>query len=188
MPADTVKLLGIVGSLRKASYSRAILEAVRDRLAPEIEITIHDLSAVPLYNAELDGENKPPAVIALKQAIVDAEGLVISTPEYNYSVPGVLKNAIDWASRPAFNSVLKGKPATFMTVSPGFVGGARAQGHLKQILLACLVDLMPAPELVIAKAGELFEAGSLKDPATIDVACNTVTALAARIQGATGST
>ena len=182
MSEDTVTLLGIVGSLRRASYSRAILEAIRDRVAPEVEIAIHDLAPVPLYNAEQDGEDKPVAVVALKQAIAAAQGLVISTPEYNYSVPGVLKNAIDWASRPAFKSVLAAKPVTFMTVSPGFVGGARAQGHMKQILLACLADLMPAPELVIARAGELFDNGRLKDPAAIDVCCDTVRALAARIR------
>lgn len=182
MTTETVRLLGLVGSLRKASHSRAILEAIRDRIAPGIEITIHDLSQVPLYNAELDGDDKPAAVVALKQAIADARGLVISTPEYNYSIPGVLKNALDWASRPAFNSVLKGKPATLMTVSPAFTGAVRAQGHLKQVLLACLVEVMPAPELVFGKVGEMFDDGKLKDPATIDVACNTVKALAERVR------
>jgi chromate reductase len=183
MSADKVKLLGIVGSLRRASYSHAVLEAIRDRVAPEVEIAIHDLAPVPMYNAELDGEDKPAAVVALKQAIAEANGLVISSPEYNYSVPGVLKNAIDWASRPAFKSVMTGKPAVVMTVSTAFTGGVRAQAHLKQVMLACLVDLLPHPDLVFARAGELFEDGRLKDPAVIDVACNAVRALAARIRG-----
>jgi chromate reductase len=183
MSAETIKLLGIVGSLRRASYSRAVLETVRDRVAGEIAIEIHDLAPVPMYNADHDGEDKPAAVVALKQAIAEAQGLVISSPEYNYSVPGVLKNAIDWASRPAFKSVMTGKPVVVMTVSTAFTGGVRAQAHLKQVMLACLVDLLPHPDLVFARAGELFEEGRLKDPAVIDVACNAVKALAARIRG-----
>jgi chromate reductase len=178
--SQTANFLGLVGSLRKGSHSRAVLQAIADRLAPDIAITVHDLADIPLYNADLDGDTKPGPVARLKAAIGDADGIVISTPEYNYGIPGVLKNAIDWVSRPAFNSVLKGKPVTFMTVSPGFVGGARAQGPMKQLLAACLMDLLPTPELVFAKAGEMFEDGKLKDPASLDMACDTIGRLAER--------
>src|SRR4051812_25627965 len=123
-----MKVLGIAGSLRRESYNRGLLEAARRAAPASMTIDIFDLAGIPLYNADEDTDERRPAeVIRLKQAIAEASALLFVTPEYNHSVPGVLQNAIDWASRPGNNSVLKGKPAGMMSASPGAIGGARAQ-------------------------------------------------------------
>src|SRR5947207_14536285 len=121
--ARVVRVCGIAGSLRKASYNRALLRAAVE-LAPEaVQITVFDrLRDVPLYDADVEAEGDPEPVVALKTAIRQADALLIATPEYNYGVPGVLKNAVDWASRPPGSSVLEGKPAALMGATPGHGG------------------------------------------------------------------
>jgi chromate reductase len=142
------KILGLSGSLRKASINRALLARAATHLPDGWRLETFDVGALPHYSADLDGD--PAEVQRLKEAIASAEGVLIATPEYNYGIPGVLKNALDWASRPAYRSVFTGKPVAIMGASPSQVGTARAQGQLKQVLLgmACLV--YPSPELTVA--------------------------------------
>jgi chromate reductase len=174
-------VLAIPGSLRQSSYSgavaRGLIEAARDRA----DIRLFTLEHVPLYNADLDGEQKPDGVAALKKAIHDADGLVLVSPEYNYGVPGVLKNALDWASRPGYQSVLRGKPVLCITTSPGLLGGARAQAQLRQTLAATLSQVVAIPELVIAQVGAKIQNGHLSDPTTLQFALDGIDALLAQI-------
>jgi chromate reductase len=156
-------ILGIAGSLRRGSYSGAVLRGLKEIASERAHIEVFSLEAVPLYNADLDGEDKPAPVVALKNAIRDCDGLVLSSPEYNYGVSGVLKNALDWASRPGYQSVLKDKPVLIMTSSPGLVGGVRAQGQLRQTLAATLSRVITAPEVVIAQVKGKIQEGRLTD-------------------------
>lgn len=154
-----IRVLGIVGSLRRGSHNRKLLEAARD-LAPEgMEIEIFDLADIPLYNGDLDkDQQRPDAVEEFKQAFSEADALLIATPEYNHSIPGVLQNAIDWASRPAMKSPLAGKPVGIMGASPGALGAARAQQQLKLVLLATLAAVMPHPGVAVGQVAEKFDA------------------------------
>jgi len=163
-----LRVLGIAGSLRTGSWNRKLLEAAR-RLAPaELSIEPVDLGEIPLYNADLDTpERRPSSVEGLKESIRNADALLIATPEYNYGVPGVLKNAIDWASRPAGESPLAGKPVGIMGASPGALGAVRAQEHLKLVLLGTLSQVFPHPGVVVGNVRAKFDAsGELVDEAT----------------------
>jgi chromate reductase len=160
-------ILGIPGSLRRSSYSGAVLRGLQEIAGDRAQMEILLLDAVPLYNADLDGEDKPAAVVALKNAIRDCDGLVLSSPEYNYGISGVLKNALDWASRPGYDSVLKGKPVLIMTSSPGMVGGVRAQGQLRQTLAATLSRVVAVPEVVISQVNKKVQDGRLVDTASL---------------------
>lgn len=159
-----MKILGISGSIRKASFNTALLKNAQ-RLLPEgCTLDIFDLASIPLYNAELDGEEKPESVVALKQAIQGCDALLFASPEYNYSISGVLKNAIDWASRPAYQSVMAGKPTGIVSASGGPVGGARSQAQLRYVLAATLTPVLPEREYTVPNAGVAFdENGQLKD-------------------------
>jgi chromate reductase len=130
-------------------------------------IDFFDLSPIPLYNADVQAQGDPGPVVALKAAIREADALLIATPEYNYSIPGVLKNAIDWASRPPDMSPLNGKPVAIMGVSTGSFGTARAQMHLRQVCV--LTNMLPLnrPEVLVFRAQEKFDAeGQLMDETT----------------------
>lgn len=161
------KLLFITGSLRAASSARATTAALIERLGDAAEVSTADIGALPHYNADVTGD---PTVAAWIEQVGAADGLVFVTPEYNYSVPGVLKNAIDWASRPAFESVFKGKPCLVISTSGGAMGGVRAQGHLKYILNGMLAQVFPAREIVVPFANAKVEGGKLNDPAILDFA------------------
>lgn len=158
MSDQTFHVLGIAGSLRSGSFNRSLLEAARE-LAPEnVVIEVHDLKEIPLYDADLDtDERRPVAVVHFKEAIARADGLLIATPEYNHNIPGVLQNAIDWASRPARRSVLRGKPAGIMGAATSGIGTARAQQILKLVLEATLSPVMPHAGVVIGNATEKFD-------------------------------
>lgn len=158
------KILCLAGSLRAAASSRAVVETICAKLSGEADFARFDIGALPHYNADLDP--LPETVAALKQAIADADGVVIVTPEYNYSVPGVLKNAIDWASRPGYASVFKDKPVFIATVSGGAMGGVRAQAHLKNILGGVLADTFVWQEVAITHANAKVKDGRLEDEAT----------------------
>ena len=158
------RILCFAGSLRAASSSRAVVATICDRLADSTEIDRFDIGALPHYNADFDP--LPDVVLQLKKEIDAADGLVIVTPEYNYSVPGVLKNAIDWASRPGYASVLKGKPVFIASVSGGALGGVRAQAHLKTILGGVLARPFIWQEIVITQANAKVKDGRLNDEAT----------------------
>ena len=162
-------ILCIPGSLRHSSYSGAVLRGLQEVASDRARIAVFSLEAVPLYNADLDGEQKPPAVVELKDAIRKCDGLVLASPEYNYGVSGVLKNALDWASRPGYQSVLRDKPVLIMTSSPGMVGGVRAQGQLRQTLAATLSRIIAAPEVVISQVQTKIQDGRLTDAASLKV-------------------
>lgn len=151
-----MKLIAMSGSLRTGSFNTALLHAAQACLPKTISCEIVSIAEVPLYNQDLDGDTKPEICEQLKAAIADADGLLIATPEYNYSVPGGLKNAIDWLSRPAYKSVLAHKPVAIMSSSLGATGGVRAQGHLKQIMGGVLADIYPAPEFCVPFANQVF--------------------------------
>lgn len=158
------ELLGLCGSLRAASSSMALMRTLTERLSPKARLEVAEIATVPHYNADIDGG---PQVARLIEQIGAADGLVFITPEYNYSVPGVLKNAIDWASRPAYQSVFKDKPALVITVSGGALGGARAQGHLKYILNGMLAVPHVGQEIVVAHANAKVEDGRFTDETTL---------------------
>jgi chromate reductase len=157
-------ILCLSGSLRAASSSKAVVETIRRKLSGEVRFSTFDIGSLPHYNADLDP--LPETVTALKSAIADADGLIIVTPEYNYSVPGVLKNAIDWASRPGYASVMKGKPVFIASVSGGALGGVRAQAHLKNVLGAVLAQTFVWQEVAITHANTKTKDGLLVDEAT----------------------
>jgi chromate reductase len=165
---NAIRILGIAGSLRKASFNRGLLVAASELLPEGMSLEVFDLAPLPLYNADVDASGPPASVLELKKKISDANALLLATPEYNYSVPGVLKNAIDWASRPPKDSPLNGKPVAIMGAA-GVGGTIRAQMHLRQILLfnGCLV--LNKPEVYIMRAWEKFEAsGKLLDQTSRD--------------------
>ncbi|MGA2280048.1 MAG: NAD(P)H-dependent oxidoreductase [Verrucomicrobiota bacterium] len=161
-----ITILGIAGSLRRQSYNRSALRAAR-QLTPEgVTLDIFEIDGLPGFNE--DEEKNPPAkVVELKKRIRAADALLIVTPEYNYSIPGVLKNAIDWASRPYGDSAWSGKPAAIMGASVGTIGTARAQYHLRQVFVALNVLPINQPEVMIGNAAERFDAqGNLTDERT----------------------
>ena len=164
--SETVKIVGFAGSLRKQSYNRAALRAAV-KLAPAgVTLETLDLGGIPPFNQ--DDEREPPlAVRQFKAAIVAADAILMVTPEYNYSVSGVLKNAIDWASRPYGDSAWNGKPVGIMGASVGMLGTSRAQYHLRQMFVFLNMFPLNQPEVMIANADEKFdEQGNLKDPFT----------------------
>lgn len=163
---EKIKILGIAGSLRKDSYNRFALQAARELLPPGAELTLAELHDIPVYNQDCEG-SLPAAVEEFKQLILDADAILFAVPEYNYSLPGGLKNAIDWASRPYGESAWTGKPAAVMGASVGSLGTARAQYHLRQILVTLDMPVVNQPEIMIANAEEHFdESGHLSDQPT----------------------
>lgn len=167
MAADTpLRVLGIAGSLRKASFNAAALRAAQE-LAPEgMTLDIFDLSAIPLYDEDVYEKGFPPPVEEFRRRIKEADALLIATPEYNYSVPGVLKNAIDWASRPP-EQPFDGKPIAIFGASPAFTGTARAQYHLRQVFIYLNGLILNRPEVFITSAHTKFDGqGNLTDEKT----------------------
>ena len=161
-----VRILGIAGSLRRESYNRAALRAATELVPEGASMETFELDGIPGFNQ--DEEHQPPAkVTELKKRIREADAILIVTPEYNYSIPGVLKNAIDWASRPYGDSAWNGKPAAIMGASVGTIGTARAQYHLRQMMVFLNMFPINQPEVMIGNASERFDAqGKLTDDAT----------------------
>ena len=170
--------LGISGSLRKQSYNTAALRACAQLLPEGVTMELADISAIPLYNEEIREQGLPAAVQQLREKIAAADALVIATPEYNYSVPGVLKNAIDWASRPP-SQPFDGKPIALLGATPGGLGTARSQYHLRQIFVYLNGQILNKPEVMISAAPTKFDAqGQLTDTATADHMKSMLVALA----------
>ncbi len=160
---DRLRILGIAGSLRKASYNRAALRAAQQLAPSDAQIEIFELDGIPPFNQ--DEEAQPPATVAeLKARIRAADAILLVTPEYNYSIPGVLKNAIDWASRPYGDSAWSAKPVAVMGASVGALGTARAQYHLRQCFVFLNMFPINGPEVMISNAAKRFdEQGNLTD-------------------------
>lgn len=164
----TIRILGFAGSLRRESYNRAALRAAT-KLVPEGAIleTI-ELDGIPIFNQD-EEQNPAPKVVEFKRRIRESDAILFVTPEYNYSVPGMLKNAIDWASRPYGDSAWNGKPAAIMGASPGSIGTARAQYHLRQIMVFLNMFPINQSEVMIGNAAARFDQqGNLTDEATKD--------------------
>ncbi len=158
-----IKILGIPGSLRRESYNRYLLRAAI-RLAPkDAAIEIFELHDIPPLNQD-DERNPPERVALLKSKIRAADAILFVTPEYNYSVPGVLKNAIDWASRPHGDNAWNDKPVALMGASVGILGSARAQYHLRQMFVFLNMHALTQPEVMVSNASQRFDQnGELKD-------------------------
>lgn len=164
--ADTLRILGIAGSLRRASVNAGLLRAARAAAPEGMEITIHDIREIPLYDGDVEAQGFPAPVVALKEAIRASDGVLIATPEYNYSIPGVLKNAIDWVSRPRSEDPFSNKPLAIMGAG-GRLGTGRAQYHLRQVAVELESFTMAKPELLVQRPWEKFDKlGNLTDEAT----------------------
>lgn len=161
-----VALLGICGSLRQASLNRALLRAVAETLPEGVAMELLPASALdlPIFNSD---HGEPESVMSLKAAIAAADGVVFAVPEYNYSIPGGLKNALDWVSRPPPKSPLRGKPVALVGAASGMSGTIRAQAHMRNILVYSDAPCMLQPEVLIPRAHERFDAeGRLTDAST----------------------
>jgi len=159
----TCNILGIVGSLRRESYNRSAMRAAAQLVPANAKIDVFDLDGIPPFNQD-DEQHPPEKVVELKRRVRAADALLFVTPEYNYSIPGVLKNAIDWASRPYVDNAWGGKPAAIMGASTGSIGTARAQYHLRQVFVFLDVYAINQPEVMIANAAARFDTqGNLRD-------------------------
>ncbi len=164
--SEKIHVLGFSGSLRKASFNAGMLRAAMEVLPESMTLEIFDLSPIPFYNEDLNVDGGPAPVRAFKEKIAQADALLIATPEYNYSVPGVLKNAIDWASRPVKDSPLNEKPVAFMGVG-GLMGTVRAQHHLRQVAVYTNMYPLNKPEVEVQRGWEKFDPnGNLTDEPT----------------------
>ncbi|MGE3960547.1 MAG: NADPH-dependent FMN reductase [Dehalococcoidia bacterium] len=167
--ANRLKIAGIAGSLRAGSYNRMLLREAQRLAPPEIEFNILEIGDLPLFNEDVEDRAYPEAAARLKRGLADADGLLIATPEYNYGIPGVLKNALDWASRPAGESPLEDLPVALMGASVSFVGTARAQLALRNVFVFTKSPVLPGPEVLVAGAqGQFGEDGRLTNPDTED--------------------
>jgi chromate reductase len=161
-----VKVLGFAGSLRKDSYNRALLSAAAELAPNDVNLEICILDGIPPFSQDLES-SVPETVKEFKKKIKDADAILIVTPEYNYSVPGVLKNAIDWASRPRGDNSWENKPVAIMSASTGILEGARAQYHLRQSLVFLNMYPVNKPEIFVTLAAQKFdEKGKLLDQKT----------------------
>lgn len=156
------KLLGLAGSIRRASVSKAILQTLAENMPAQARLTLHDLAEIPIYNQDLE-QDLPASVAKLRQAIIDCDGMVIVSPEYNHGMSGVIKNAIDWVSRPGYASVLVNKGVAIITTSESPLGGARAQADLHKMFLSTLSRIAPGREVSIGNTQKTVVDGRLVD-------------------------
>ena len=164
------RVIGIAGSLRRGSINKSLLRAAKELAPPELQIDIHDLSDLPFYNQDVEDAGVPDAVVRLRDAVGSAHGLLLATPEYNHGVPAVMKNAVDWLSRPPRRNVLNGKPLGIVGATPGPGGTARSQSQLRQSFVFTNSPVMLQPEVLVRQAREKFDdAGRLTDDPTREV-------------------
>jgi chromate reductase len=159
------RVLGFAGSLRKDSFNRALLRAAQKFAPPEVSVEIFEVGGLPLFNQD-EEQNMPQPVRSFKDKIEGADAVLLVTPEYNYSVSGVLKNAIDWASRPYGANSFNDKPVAIMGATIGNIGTARAQYHLRQILVYLNAHALNNPEVMVSSAQDKFKNGELIDEHT----------------------
>lgn len=161
------QLLAISGSLRKQAFSRAVLAALAEATASQAQFAYADIGELPHFDQDLYVEPLPTSVARWRRQIAAADGLVIASPEYNHGIPGVLKNALDWASRPHNGSPLKNKPVLIITSSPASTGGVRAQYQIRETLVSALARPVNTPEIVIGHVGDKIVDGHFTDAATV---------------------
>ena len=178
---STIRLAGLSGSIRKASHNTAILRTLQERLPPDVRLSLLPLDMLPLYSGDVEVD-PPPAVAEFKSAVQAADGLVICSPEYNAGTSGVLKNALDWASRPAKGAPLLGKRVVIMSSSPAFTGGARAHAQLRETLASTLSRVVVHPPVVIAGVHEKIKEGRLVDEPNIAFALGAIDTLVQEIR------
>jgi chromate reductase len=167
MQERTVRVLGFAGSLRRGSFNRALLRAAAELAPEDVRVEVFDLDGIPLYNMDVEQQGLPEAVVAFKRAVREADAVLIATPEHNWSFPGVLKNALDWAARPAGDNPFRGKPVAVVGASTGQWGTLRAQLHLRQVLAYLETHPLSRPEVLVTNARDKFDAqGRLTDEAT----------------------
>ena len=174
-------LLGISGSMRRESNNTAVLRTLQMSMPPGIGLSVVTLDDIPPYNQDVELCGVPPGVQRLKSAIEASDGIILCSPEYNHGMPGVLKNALDWVSRPALISPMKGKPVLIVTSSPAFTGGVRAQAQLKETLSGMLARVIAWPQVVIAGVHDKVREGRLVDEASVKFLLDAVSGLAAEI-------
>ncbi|WP_414157461.1 NADPH-dependent FMN reductase [Pseudomonas sp. BNK-15] len=161
-----VNLLGLSGSLRAQSAHTAVLRTVAECLPELVRLELFGLGSLPPYNEDCDGVHAPLEVLALREAVARSDGLLIGSPEYNHGMSGVLKNALDWLSRPHGQSVLSGRAVLTFTASPAFTGGVRAHQQLNETLWAIQARLVQYPQIVIGSSGSKTREGRLVDDAS----------------------
>lgn len=172
-----IHIVGIPGSLREDSYNRALLEAARE-VAENVEIEIIDIDDIPLFDSDLESGGDPAAVVHFKRAIYEADAVLIATPEYQHGVPGPLKNALDWASRPPGEGPLTGKPTAIMGATTGNYGTARAQEQLRQTLIYNNCPMVKTPEVLVSEAQDkVNDDGAFVDEPTLKFVGDLVEAL-----------
>jgi chromate reductase len=147
---EPIRILGFAGSLRRDSYNKILLRAAAKLLPESAQLEVFDIRGVPLYDQDTEEWGIPGIVQRFKEKIESADAILITTPEYNHSYPGVLKNAIDWASRPHGHNSFDGKPVAVMSAAPGMFGGVAAQDQLKQVLLALNMHVVAQPAVIVA--------------------------------------
>jgi chromate reductase len=182
---EQISIFGFAGSLRKGSYNRALLRSALSLMPVNAKLEVFELDSIPLFNQ--DFESSPPeSVKEFKRNIKTADALLIVTPEYNYSIPGVMKNAIDWASRPYGDNAFEGKPVAIMSASIGMLGGARAQYHLRQSFVSLNMYPVNRPEVMVNFAPQKFDdQGRLLDEKTKELVIellNNLTAWARKLK------
>ena len=180
--ADPLRILGIAGSLRKASYNRGALRAAQ-QLCPEgAKIEVFELDGIPPFNQD-EERNAPARVVEFKKKIREADAILLVTPEYNYGMPGVLKNAIDWASRPYGDNAWDGKPCAIMSAAMSMGGGVRAQYQLRQAFVFLNMDAVVQPEVAIGNATERCDdGGNLKDEKSRELIAQLLTNLVGKVR------
>lgn len=168
MSEQVVTVLGVAGSLRQASYNRGLIRAAQEVAPNDVVVEDYDIGAIPLYNGDIEAREIPRVVRDFAERIRAADAVLIATPEYNFGIPGVLKNAIDWVSRPAVNNPLRHKPVALMGAAGGNFGTTRAQLQLRQVLASGIdAYTLGKPDVLIARAGTLFDnEGNLRDEDT----------------------
>ncbi len=173
-PHQRFRLLGLSGSLRRASNSTAILRTLAAGLTPDVEMEIVALDDIPPYNEDTDVGAGPAGVPNLRRAVIACDGIVVVSPEYNHGIPGHLKNAIDWASRPGYDGPLKHKPIKIMTIASSPLGGARAQAWLNEVFASTLSRVVPGKQVIVGNVQAKVQDGKLVHEDTLIFALNSI--------------
>ncbi len=180
--ADVPEVLAVLGSLRAVSFSTAILCALSQEGHLGIDLTVKTLEDIPLYNEDLDIDPPLTPIAELRNEVQASDGVVIATPEYNHGMPGVLKNALDWASRPAVASCFRGKPVLIITSAPGGTGGVRAQYQQGETLVSMLAHVVPGREIFLSDVENRIQDNRFTDADTLRVLARGIHALRAEVQ------